>query len=416
MTRNFFMSLYLGAIALMGFSSSYSYAAQGAKPKAYTLQKRNPKPLLSRTVQTKHHLSHSHCSSDCRGHDLPNANKIKAPPFISLKHGRPVMKVAVLNRSCKVNSRVLKKVLKVVSKQVKEDFAPFYGIYVDFKIVRNENFVNWNKNVPLIITDYLPESGNCCCISYHSVQSYDGNGFPIEEAVFDPPPIPIGSPYIVVPIGDCDTCYGIVPVFKQELCFFPSCFKDFFSLAVSHEVLETLHNYTLNLNTIDVSGDFFGPETMVAFSREVCDPVEYSKGYKLCGMNVANFVLPSYWVNDLEVGPFDFLDTVCEPFIPYAGEQDLILFFPCAAFELFIDSCPPCICDPCDLYVSGYPIWYCDGATATTDKTNNLPKFMKGKNAPTSITLINSPFKAGSRISAFKSYKKPAELPNREAA
>ncbi|MBS0654381.1 MAG: hypothetical protein JSR46_01260 [Verrucomicrobia bacterium] len=367
-------------------------------------------PSFGHAAKAKHSCS-SHSSSDpCETADGPRACKIKAPPYITSEDGEPTMHFVVLNRSSRISSELLKQVLRAVKKQVSRDFVPFYGIHAHFKVVRDQNHINWTTHVPLIIDDFLPDSAGCDFISFHSLQATDGNGFPINEAVFNPPPIPNGTPYIVVPIGDSSTCYGVTPAFNGGAPFLPQTFDGLFSQAVSHEVLETLHNYTTNLATLDYSGDFFGPDTIVGFIDEVCDPVSFSRGYEIHGLNVANFVLPSYWVNDLSVGPYDFLNTVQAPFIPYGGTQDLLLTFPCGAAFLTIVSPPPCIDDPTDFDVFGNPIFSCDPTPAALASGITSPRFLKGK----SPIMQDNPGKRKKGV--FRLYKAPSQNIAQEAA
>lgn len=66
--------------------------------------------------------------------------------------------------------------------------------------------------------------------------------------------------------------------------------------------------------------------SFLAIVTKVCTPVALTRGYTIPGHNVAgnrlwvsDFVLPSFWIQGLAKGPFNFLNTVLAPFTPYAG-------------------------------------------------------------------------------------------------
>ncbi len=304
-------------------------------------------PTQKPVEHSKHHhhksKSSSSSSNHCRPPYLPNAKTIQSPAYISSTTGRPVMQVAVINRTSLVSQSLLNKVLKTISMQVCEDFAPFYGIYVKFKVFPDQTTVDWSRFVPLIIDDLLPT--DCDCISFHALNTNDLNGFPIGDAVNNPPPIPVGTPYIVIPMGDASTDYGVVPTSLAGYPYLPQSFDGLFCQTTSHEVLETLHNYSTNLYTLSYAGTT-DITNINAFSNEVCDPFQYSPGYRLCDLNVANFALPSFWVNDLATGPYDFLSTTSAPFTPFAGEIDSIQFGPCGAESYTIISLPTSLGNP----------------------------------------------------------------------
>ena len=76
---------------------------------------------------------HSNASADNSG-SSSSVLLDSAPPFISSESGKPVMKIAVVNRTHKVSRHLLKETLKAVRKQVKRDFSPYYGIGVEFRV------------------------------------------------------------------------------------------------------------------------------------------------------------------------------------------------------------------------------------------------------------------------------------------
>lgn len=250
---------------------------------------------------------------------------VNAPLYIKSEEGKlPVLQVAVINRTCLVSNCLLIKTLKAINTQVKHDFAPYYGIRIKFFLADDPKKIDWETHVPLIITDYLKDS--CNCLALHDIQdSANENGTPISDYILNPPKLPNGTPYVIVPMGNSSTGYGVYWASKRFAGnpAFPPGFNNVFSKAVSHEVLNLLYNYSVNkffANLIGVQGQ--APEQVNMYISEVCDPVMFSPGYTINNLYVSNFVLPSFWVPDLLVGPFDFLDTVPAPFTPYAGQLE----------------------------------------------------------------------------------------------
>jgi hypothetical protein len=152
-------------------------------------------------------------------------------------------------------------------------------------------------------------------------------------------------------MGNAGTDYGVIPAAISDDPSLPPTFETIFSFALSHEVLETLHNYTGALFTA-TSPSVDGACVIDFYYNEVCDPVEYSPGYVIHDFNVANFVLPSYWEINLPAGPYDFLNTVLSPFTPFQGEQLVNEFAPgCEAEVFLLASIPPPSGNPFDLIV-----------------------------------------------------------------
>ncbi len=249
--------------------------------------------------------------------ELLNAKIIDAPEYIRSKQGKPVLQVAVLNRTSLITDKLLGKVIDVVNKQVKKDFAPYYGILVKFHFFRDESTINWEKFVPLIITDLLLT--DIAAIGFHDVQDFTGtNGDPISIWITNPPSLPEGTPYIIIPMGTPSTDYGVVPASLLGSPDLPPTFETIFSNVFSHEILETLANYAVNKVFRVQNG--LAPNSIDFYRAEVCDPVEFNPGYIIRGFNVANFVLPSWFVFGLAEGPYDFLNTTPASFTPFSGE------------------------------------------------------------------------------------------------
>lgn len=242
----------------------------------------------------------------------------KNAPRFFIADEMPVMRVAVLNRTKLVSDHLLKKVLKVVKKQVKHDFAPYYGMQVKFYTFENESEINWDKFVPLMIVDLLIADTDA--IGFHDLQdSSEQNGDPISVWIANPPPLPDGIPYMIIPMGTPQTTYGVVPSALSKDPSLPPTFNTILSNVVSHEVLETLADFS-----IDKFFSLSAPTHIDFYSGEICDPVEFNPGYVIDDFNVANFVLPSWFVPNLGKGPFDFLNKTRRPFTPFEGEVNII--------------------------------------------------------------------------------------------
>lgn len=268
---------------------------------------------------------------------LAARSQSNAPSFIKKKNGRPVMNVAVINRSEMVDKQLLKRILNVVAKQVERDFAPYYGISVSFRIFSHEDNVNWNNFVPLIIPDLLvtPAFG---AIAFHDNERATVSpwiqGDPISLWITNPPVLPAAQPYMIIPIGTADSGYGVLWASLQGDPTLPPTFEGILSVAISHEVLETLGDYTATFPASNTP--LKNPKFLNFYVHEVCDPVEFAPGYKIDGEWVSNFVLPSFWIWGREEGPFDFLDTVVAPLTPYAGLLQFFKFGPCGVAKNLI--------------------------------------------------------------------------------
>lgn len=83
---------------------------------------------------------------------------------------------------------------------------------------------------------------------------------------------------------------------------------DSWTYAASHELLEMLVDPYANLAA---EGQFKGAPAFFAY--EVCDPVEADGGYKIAGVQVANFVFPSWFINTTS-DQYDYLNLLDAPF------------------------------------------------------------------------------------------------------
>ncbi len=292
-----------------------------------------------------------------------------APPYIKMKDGKPFMQFGVVNQSTKVKSHLLNHTLEVVRKQVQKHFSPYYGIHADFTVFDTVDGVDWSKFVPLMIVNTLliDLSG---AISFHDFQqpAPSFNGDPIEIWITNPPDLPNGTPYIIIPIGTKKTDYGVLPAYLSGNPTLPPTFATLFSWAVSHEVLETLVDYDVNQYTLTQ----IASNTVRIFINEVCDPVEFTPGYVLDGLNVSDFVLPSFWLYNLETGPYSFLNTVPAPLTPFAGELSVAEFGCCEAENLLLYSNPPQYGNPNIVYTIDLgPIFSCLSCANTNQSSTD---------------------------------------------
>lgn len=258
------------------------------------------------------------------------STSIKSPPYIVSHKGNPRMRFAVLNRTTMVSCELLKRVLKVVAKQATCDFSPYYGIDAEFVVFKDgEQPHNWENFVPLILVDLLLPTANFSGISLHGIQSFAVQNpatlwaNAIDTYISNPPIIPDGLPYIIVPMGTATSGYGVFFYSTLGLPFLPPTFEGTLSEAISHETLETLWDPTVNLWTTNF-GPTDSPINYKLYINEVCDPVQFANYQsKECPqLYLSNFVLPSYWnPYGLSFAPFDFLNTVTAPLTPFAGQQ-----------------------------------------------------------------------------------------------
>lgn len=264
----------------------------------------------------------------------------KAPPYIKFENGVPVMQFGVLNRTKLIDDQLLADVLHVLTKQVTRDFFQYYGILVKFHVLEDENSVDWKYFVPLVFPDLLINPN--ATVAFHSIQaeiSLDGE--PIASLIANPPDLPEGTPYAIIPMGTPDTNYGIIPLFLLHRPNFPPTFETMLSWATSHEILETLHDYAANkyyaINNYQ-NGEL---KSISFYIGEVCDPTDLFSGYIIDNFNVSNFVFPNFWVPTSAKRPFDFLNTIPAPLTPFGGTIPFLKIHEGTGIESWILLSPP---------------------------------------------------------------------------
>lgn len=257
--------------------------------------------------------------------------KVNAPPYIVMHKGHPRMNFGVLNRSSLISSELLTQVLKAIRIQTKKDFAPYYGIDAVFTVFTDTTQPDWTKYVPLIFVDKLLSDVNeVGILGFHDIQAPPSGqgGDPIDVWISNPPTLPNGLPYAIIPMGNNELGYGVYWDFLQSFPGDPPTFAGVLASTTSHEVLEVLGDATNNAYITD----FGTANTLTQFElnqMEVCDPVEFGPSYPSpvnSDLYMSNFVLPSYWnPYGQTLGPFDFLHRVRAPLTPFQGEQNVIL-------------------------------------------------------------------------------------------
>lgn len=281
------------------------YLGTSLSAQALTLKEAAPLLGYSTSRLAEHAIGHTG-----RRHDPPAR-------YIKMSKVGPILRIGVVNHSSHVSPSFLKRVLKAVKKQVERDFAPYYGISVTFRLFSDSSAADWSQYVPLVIPDLLLIDQPL--IAFHSYQfPLSLNGMPIEKWIAHPPSLPAGIPYILIPIGNEATSYGVRHAAHAGGSYLPSRFKQIFSWALSHEVLETLANYS-------ISHYFLADRSssLEFYMAEVCDAVEYTPGYQIDGIQVSDFVLPNWFIPNWSK-PFNFLNTMSHALTPFRGETPLI--------------------------------------------------------------------------------------------
>lgn len=165
-----------------------------------------------------------------------------------------MIEIAVKNLSSVVGDSELARVLPAFQRQVSEDFCSAYGIDARLEIVSRGASLG-NSQWQLVIFDDAEGAGY---LGYHDVSA---RGTPLGK------------------------------VFAKTTM----AYDGLWTVTFSHELLEMLADPTINLLAID-------EHQRRAWSFEVCDAVEAdSLGYQINGVEVSDFVLPSYFEPDVSL-------------------------------------------------------------------------------------------------------------------
>ena len=194
-------------------------------------------------------------------------------------------KIAVFNVSTVVQDGEVKAAVAALQKQVKNDFAPAWGINADMRFLPKGS-----KPAPkewwLVVLDDSDQAG---ALGYHDLTK-DG--------------LPLGKVF-----AKTDKQYG-----ENWIC------------TASHELLEMLADPNINLTVLEES-DRGGR----LYAYEVCDACEAGKfGYKIDGLLVSDFVYPAWFESFRAAGTtqFDQTKKITRPFalLPggYIGVYDIL--------------------------------------------------------------------------------------------
>jgi hypothetical protein len=161
------------------------------------------------------------------------------------------IKIAVINQSTVVKDAEVKTVVAALSKQVKNDFAPIWGVDADLSIV--DKAAHPPKGYWwLVILDNSDQAG---ALGYHDLTN-EG--------------LPLGKVFA-----------GTDLQYNQK-----------WSVTTSHELLEMLGDPDVNLSALLQTQDTQG--TLYAY--EVCDACEADEdGYTIDGIAVSDFVYPAWF-------------------------------------------------------------------------------------------------------------------------
>jgi len=178
--------------------------------------------------------------------------------------------VLIVNESTVVTDDDLIKITGAMQRQVSEDFAPIWGIdaYVGY-VHKGEtpDPASW-------ILGIFDDSDQAGALGYHDVTMAG---------------LPLGKVF-----AKTDLMYG-----------------SSLSVTISHELLEMLGDPDVNLTVFVQETDSIGQ----IYAYENCDAVEDdSLGYQIDGVQVSDFVYPSYFESFRTVGPFDKRGHISKPF------------------------------------------------------------------------------------------------------
>lgn len=200
------------------------------------------------------------------------------------------IKISIINASKTLTDKEVSAAVPALEKQVKNDFAPVWGVDADL------DFVATGKELPtghwwLVVLDDSDQAG---ALGYHDVTK-EG--------------LPLGKIF-----AGTDKLYG-----------------NQWTVTASHELLEMLGDPAINLTALSMTAfDVEQPVIGRLWAYEVCDPCEAdSDGYKIDGVLVSDFIYPSWFESfrDPKTTQFDQRKKITAPFqlLPggYASVYDM---------------------------------------------------------------------------------------------
>lgn len=163
-----------------------------------------------------------------------------------------MIEIAIKNLSTVVGDSELALALPAFQTQVSRDFASAYGIDAKLEIVSRGAALRTTQ-WQLVVLDDADQAG---ILGYHDVSARG---------------TPLGKVFAKTTIDN----------------------RGLWSVTFSHELLEMLLDPTINLTVID-------EHSKRAYSYEACDACEADElGYQIHGVQVSDFVLPSYFEPDI---------------------------------------------------------------------------------------------------------------------
>jgi hypothetical protein len=245
----------------------------------------------------------------------------------------------IVNLMTQVPVSDLNLVLNAVKQYCDNGFAPVWGTTATFTLLDYGKFPETTDGKAIIyLVDQLSDAGQNFgqSIAIHYLVLPDdesGEGQPPIDGI---PPVPVSTPVIIIPYGDGS--YGLSAVLSLDNNF---SLINVLGTALSHEVFETLVDpfpmgYGASYQV------FVGPTSTHMYVKEVCDPVESSSTVNVNGVELTNFVFPSYFNPLTKSGTqLDYKNLVTSPLTPYKGLQfGLLIDGKEGGMALFVDQSP----------------------------------------------------------------------------
>jgi hypothetical protein len=192
------------------------------------------------------------------------------------------IKISIINASKTLGDKEVAAAVPALQKQVTNHFAPAWGVDADLDFV-----ASGKKPAPghwwLVVLDDSDDAG---ALGYHDVT---------------PEGLPLGKIF-----AGTDKLYG-----------------NSWTVTASHELLEMLGDPAINLNALSMT-EFNVNQPVIGrlWAYEVCDPCEADEdGYKIDGVLVSDFVLPSWFegFRKPKSTQFDYRNLIKAPFELRAG-------------------------------------------------------------------------------------------------
>lgn len=180
------------------------------------------------------------------------------------------IKIAIINHCNALNDDEVSKAVAALQKQVRQDFAPAWGVDADLTFVPGDNDPPSDHWWLLIMN----RSDDPSLTGSHNL---------------NPEGLPTGRVFVKSDL-------------EKQLKW---------TVTASHELLEMLADPAINLSIFVESG----PATGKLYAYEICDPCEGdSYGYDIDGITVSDFVFPAWFEPFREPGTqFDFRKKIQKP-------------------------------------------------------------------------------------------------------